>query len=124
MHNMANAPSIYREHQLCFFESHFTELKLGWISGESGTSDPLLRWDIGGNTKWSVNWEAGVWHNVSYEIVCLPEYLEDLLVLTVIGLRHFSGFLALHRLGSPDFDSASAQRFRIIQWCRLASWCS
>ena len=75
MHNMTNAPSIYREHQICFFESHFTELKSGWISGESGTSDPLLRWDIGGNTKWSVNWEAGVWHNVAYEIVSLLGFL-------------------------------------------------
>lgn len=63
-----NPPSIYREHQICFFESHFTELKAGWISGESGTSDPLLRWDIGGTTKWSVNWDADVWHNVAYEI--------------------------------------------------------
>ncbi|KAN0108440.1 glycoside hydrolase family 131 protein [Hyaloscypha variabilis] len=69
MHNNTNAPSIYREHQICFFESHFTELKSGWISGESGTSDPLLRWDIGGTTKWSTNWTAGVWHNVAYEIV-------------------------------------------------------
>jgi len=63
-----NPPSIYREHQICFFESHFTELKAGWISGESGTSDPLLRWDVGGVTKWSVNWDPDVWHNVAYEI--------------------------------------------------------
>ncbi|KAF4625283.1 hypothetical protein G7Y89_g12885 [Cudoniella acicularis] len=63
-----NAPSIYREHQICFFESHFTELKSGWISGEAGNSDPLLRWDVGGTTKWSVNWDADVWHNVAYEI--------------------------------------------------------
>jgi hypothetical protein len=73
MHNNTNAPSIYREHQICFFESHFTELKSGWISGESGTSDPLLRWDIGGTTKWSTNWTAGVWHNVAYEIVRLAD---------------------------------------------------
>jgi len=63
-----NAPSIYREHQICFFESHFTELKSGWISGESGTSDTALRWDIGGTTQWSTVWEADVWHNVAYEI--------------------------------------------------------
>ena len=36
-------PSIYREHQICFFESHFTELKSGWLNGETETSDPLLR---------------------------------------------------------------------------------
>jgi len=68
MRSDTNAPSIYREHQICFFESHFTELKYGWISGESGTSDPLLRWDIGGTSKWSTTWTAGVWHNVAYEI--------------------------------------------------------
>jgi hypothetical protein len=72
MRSDTNPPSIYREHQICFFESHFTELKSGWISGESGTSDPLLRWDISGNTHWSTNWDAGVWHNVAYEIVSVP----------------------------------------------------
>lgn len=65
-----NPPSIYREHQICFFESHFTELKAGWISGESGNSDTALRWDVGGVSKWSTVWEADVWHNVAYEIVC------------------------------------------------------
>ncbi len=69
MKSSVNPPSIYREHQICFFESHFTELKAGWISGESGTSDPLLRWDISGTTHWSVNWDAGIWHNIAYEIV-------------------------------------------------------
>ncbi|KAF7861531.1 hypothetical protein EAF04_008094 [Stromatinia cepivora] len=68
MHTETNAPSIYREHQICFFESHFTEMKSGWISGESGSSDPLLRWDVSGNSKWSTNWTAGVWHNVAYGI--------------------------------------------------------
>jgi len=65
-----NAPSIYREHQICFFESHFTELKAGWISGAAGNSDTALRWDVGGQSKWSTVWEADVWHNVAYEIVC------------------------------------------------------
>lgn len=55
---------------MVFFESHFTEMKYGWISGESGSSDPLLRWDIGGVSQWSTTWDAGVWHNVAYEIVC------------------------------------------------------
>jgi len=68
MRSDKNPPSIYREHQICFFESHFTELKYGWISGESGTSDPLLRWDISGNSHWTATWDAGVWHNVAYEI--------------------------------------------------------
>jgi hypothetical protein len=64
-----NPPSLNREHQIAFFESHFTELKAGWLSGAAGTSDPLLRWMVGGNTKWSINWDADVWHNVAYEIV-------------------------------------------------------
>lgn len=64
-----NAPSLYQEHQICFFESHFTELKAGWIGDEPGTSDPLLRWNIEGTLKWSANWDADVWHNVAYGIV-------------------------------------------------------
>jgi hypothetical protein len=68
MRKDTNAPAITREHQIAFFESHFTELKSGWQSGASGISDPLLRWCVGGQTKWSVNWDADVWHNVAYEI--------------------------------------------------------
>ncbi|CZR62266.1 related to endoglucanase c [Phialocephala subalpina] len=63
-----NAPSEFREHQICFFESHFTEMKAGWISGESGTSDALLRWDVSSATQWNTTWEAGVWHNIAYAI--------------------------------------------------------
>lgn len=63
-----NAPSEFREHQICFFESHFTEMKAGWISGESGTSDALLRWDVSSSTEWNTTWEAGVWHNIAYGI--------------------------------------------------------
>lgn len=70
MRNATNAPSEYREHQINFFESHFTEMKYGWISGESGTSDPKLQWMVSQNSKWSVaTWEPNVWHNVAYEIV-------------------------------------------------------
>ncbi|KAG0645060.1 hypothetical protein D0Z07_9272 [Hyphodiscus hymeniophilus] len=68
MMSATNPPSIYREHQINFFESHFTEMKAGWISGESGTSDNLLRWDVSSTTHWSTPWVAGVWHNVAYEI--------------------------------------------------------
>ncbi|KXJ89759.1 hypothetical protein Micbo1qcDRAFT_212247 [Microdochium bolleyi] len=63
-----NAPAQTREHQIAFFESHFTELKSGLLSGQPGTSDPALRWMVGGVTKWSVNWDADVWHNCAYEI--------------------------------------------------------
>ncbi|KAF2088680.1 glycoside hydrolase family 131 protein, partial [Saccharata proteae CBS 121410] len=63
-----NAPSKTNEHQVAFFESHFTEMKYGWISGESGDSDGYLRWEVGSESKWNVTWEADVWHNIAYEI--------------------------------------------------------
>ena len=63
-----NAPATGLEHQVNFFESHFTELKYGLISGASGTSDTNLRWYVGGTSKWNVVWDADVWHNVAYEI--------------------------------------------------------
>jgi len=68
MHSSTNAPSLFKEHQICFFESHFTEMKAGWISGEAGTSDPMLRWDVNSVTQWNTTFDAGVWHNVAYEI--------------------------------------------------------
>jgi len=36
-----DAPSEFSEHQIAFFESHFTEMKTGCISGESATRVPL-----------------------------------------------------------------------------------
>jgi hypothetical protein len=64
-----NAPSVNHEHQVNFFESHFTEMKYGWISGQQGTGDPNLQWMVGGQSKWKVEWKPDVWHNVVYEIV-------------------------------------------------------
>jgi hypothetical protein len=46
-----SAPSTNREHQICFFESHFTELKYGWISGEQGTANPNLQWFAGSKSR-------------------------------------------------------------------------
>lgn len=66
-----NYPSIYREHQINFFESHFTEMKSGWISGEAATSNPNLQWMVGGVSKWSTNFTAGVWHN-GMSIISVP----------------------------------------------------
>lgn len=125
MHAAANAPSVYREHQICFFESHFTELKSGWISGESGTSDPLLRWDISGTTHWSTNFTAGVWHNVAYEIVNthIP-FRQDVLLTATTGLqRRVRGVLALNGIRSVVSDGSSCQRLCIFEWRRLASRC-
>lgn len=65
----ANAPATTREHQIAFFESHFVELKSGLNSGGAGEGDTSLRFVVGGQTLWQADvWEAGVWHNVAYEI--------------------------------------------------------
>jgi hypothetical protein len=66
-----NVPSATNEHQIAFFESHFTELKYGWVNGESGTSNTNLQWMVGGQSKWKVELKADEWHNVAYEIVRL-----------------------------------------------------
>ncbi|KDR81877.1 hypothetical protein GALMADRAFT_60274 [Galerina marginata CBS 339.88] len=63
-----NAPNPGFEHQIAFFESHFTELKFGLISGEAGTTDPLLRWDIGGVSQWTTTLTANTWYNFAYDI--------------------------------------------------------
>ncbi|KAM7203910.1 beta-glucanase [Rhypophila sp. PSN 637] len=94
-----NPPATTREHQIAFFESHFTELKSGWQSGAAGVSDPLLRWCIGGQTKWSVNWDANVWHNVAYEI--------DFSANTV-GFWHSTGAEPLQRIIAPQSASTSS----------------
>ena len=67
-HTGTNPPSPLEEHQINFFESHFTEMKYGLLSGAQGTSDNNLRWCVGGVSKWNVEFAAGVWHNVAYGI--------------------------------------------------------
>ena len=94
-----NAPSIYREHQIAFFESHFTELKGGWISGEAATSDTKLQWMVGGVSKWSVEWAADVWHNCVYEI--------DFSANTV-GFWHSTGADAVVQVVAPISASTSS----------------
>ncbi|KAH8692481.1 hypothetical protein GQ44DRAFT_666975 [Phaeosphaeriaceae sp. PMI808] len=58
-----NAPTTANEHQIAFFESHFTELKYG---GQAGNTK--LQWHVGGVSKWDVELVADQWHNVAYEI--------------------------------------------------------
>ena len=99
MRKEVNAPATTREHQIAFFESHFTELKSGWLSGAPGISDPLLRWCVGGDTKWSVNWDADVWHNVAYEI--------DFAAGTV-GFWHSTGSSPLTQKIAPIKTSTSS----------------
>ncbi|KAJ5238177.1 CAZyme family GH131 [Penicillium chrysogenum] len=62
-----NAPNPNFEHQIAFFESHFTELKYGTASGASG-KDNTLRWCVGGVSKWETDLEAGKWYNFAYDI--------------------------------------------------------
>jgi len=57
-----NAPTTTNEHQVAFFESHFTELKFG---GDAGNK---LQWHVGGVSKWETELVADEWHNVAYEI--------------------------------------------------------
>ncbi|KZM20148.1 uncharacterized protein EKO05_0002759 [Ascochyta rabiei] len=59
-----NKPTATNEHQIAFFESHFTELKYG----ASGSSNTNLQWHVGGVSKWDVELVADEWHNVAYEI--------------------------------------------------------
>ncbi|KAJ5753571.1 uncharacterized protein N7511_007724 [Penicillium nucicola] len=59
-----NPPSSSFEHQIAFFESHFTEIQYG----SSGSADNTLRWNANGNTQWSVQLEAGNWYNFAYDI--------------------------------------------------------
>lgn len=59
-----NVPTATNEHQIAFFESHFTELKYGG----QGSSNTNLQWHVGGVSKWDVKLVADEWHNVAYEI--------------------------------------------------------
>lgn len=58
----SNAPDAADEHQIAFFESHFTELKFGGSSGNK------LQWFANGEAHWSVEFKAGIWHNIAYAI--------------------------------------------------------
>jgi hypothetical protein len=86
-HPRSHPLSPYEEHQVCFFESHFTEMKYGLISGEQGTNDMKVQWTANGVSHWStifrpsrLNYEQGwlrclirlfmlgIWHNIAYGI--------------------------------------------------------
>ncbi|KAJ6537476.1 hypothetical protein B0H10DRAFT_1898343, partial [Mycena sp. CBHHK59/15] len=60
-HPSTNLPDPTLEHQICFFESHFTELKYG----VNGTN---LVWMVTGVTKWSMPFTPGTWFNFAYDI--------------------------------------------------------
>lgn len=72
MRSATNPPNPTLEHQVCFFESHFTEMKYGLLSSETGgsaTQDTNLRWMVNSQSQWNTTFDAGVWHNIAYEIV-------------------------------------------------------
>jgi hypothetical protein len=87
-----NAPTTTNEHQIAFFESHFTELKYG-----GGSQD--LQWCVGGVSKWNVELKADEWHNVAYEI--------DFDAGSV-AFWHSTGSSALTKTAGPFTTSASS----------------
>lgn len=94
-----NPPAETREHQIMFFESHFTEMKAGWLSGASGTTDANIRWMANSQTQWSTTWEADVWHNVAYEIDFDGQ---------TVGFWHSTGSDPLTQVVAPVSVSASS----------------
>ncbi|KAL4246639.1 Carbohydrate-binding module family 1 protein [Abortiporus biennis] len=58
-----NPPDSTLEHQVCFFESHFTELKYGVAPNPSD-----LQWMVGGVAKWGTPFTADTWFNFAYDI--------------------------------------------------------
>ncbi|GKZ29623.1 hypothetical protein AbraIFM66950_005777 [Aspergillus brasiliensis] len=85
-----NPPSSSSEHQIAFFESHFTELQY---------QDNTLKWNAGGNTHWEVELETGKWYNFAYEI----DFDEK-----TVGLWASNGSEALTEVVSPVSASVSS----------------
>lgn len=79
-HTNVNPPSTTEEHQICFFESHFMELKYGPIASSSSsnttnTTTPapktssLLHFLTSSTTShWNTTLLPGIWHNIAYGI--------------------------------------------------------
>ncbi|OCB88929.1 hypothetical protein A7U60_g3884 [Sanghuangporus baumii] len=63
MQDGENSPNFSGEHQILFFESHFTELKTG-VSPNS----TYLQWFANSQAQWGTEWEAGTWYNFAYDI--------------------------------------------------------
>ncbi|CAN8101674.1 unnamed protein product [Discula destructiva] len=94
-----NAPSVAREHQIAFFESHFTEMQYGLSAGGAGAGDTTLRWMANSAEQWNTTMDAGVWHNCAYEI--------DFDAGTV-GFWHSTGGDALTQVVAPVAASVSS----------------
>jgi hypothetical protein len=93
------------------FESHFTELKFGLISGESGTTDSLLRWDIDGITQWSTPLKPCNWHNLfvllfpPFYVLASCQFLSSAYDIdfnaSTVGLWASNGSMELTRMVAP-----------------------
>jgi len=62
-HPATNLPDSTLEHQICFFESHFTELKYG-----VGANPTHLTWMVTGVGQWDTLFTPGTWFNFAYDI--------------------------------------------------------
>ncbi|KAF9013240.1 hypothetical protein BDQ17DRAFT_1419403 [Cyathus striatus] len=58
-----NVPDSTLEHQIMFFESHFTELKYG-----VGSNPTNLVWMVSSVEQWSTPFTADTWFNFAYDI--------------------------------------------------------
>jgi hypothetical protein len=64
MHTATNAPLTTGEHQVLFFESHFTEFKIGVAPNTT-----YLQWHVGGQPYYGVPFTAGTVGDISlYDI--------------------------------------------------------
>lgn len=63
MRSATNPPDPTLEHQVCFFESHFTELKYGVAPNATN-----LQWMVTGVAQWGMPFTAGTWFNFAYDI--------------------------------------------------------
>lgn len=80
-------------------ESHFTEMKYGWINGNASPApDNNLRWFVGGQSKWNVDWVPDVWHNFAYDINFGSG---------TVTLWHSTGSAALTQVAGPFTASTS-----------------
>ncbi|KIO16842.1 glycoside hydrolase family 131 protein [Tulasnella calospora MUT 4182] len=58
-----NPPLFSYEHQVVFFESHFTELKVGISPNQT-----QLQWCVSSSPKYAVDFAPDVWYNFAYDI--------------------------------------------------------
>ncbi|TBU56575.1 hypothetical protein BD310DRAFT_931204 [Dichomitus squalens] len=63
MHDDTSPPDSTLEHQIFFFESHFTELKYGVAPNPTN-----LEWHVSSQPQWSTPFVAGQWYNFAYDI--------------------------------------------------------